>query len=121
MVTGTCVAVAHLGLYTSDIGWGQWVNIVHETVCRQWFGVANAVSCVAISDYRIYWWRPPVVTRDSRGVGCAFLKKTDGFCIYSIERRSLACPSEKSVLAKKIHPIRVESGWEAHGVRKSPA
>ena len=28
------VAIAHLGLYTSDIGWGQWVNIVHETVCR---------------------------------------------------------------------------------------
>ena len=33
------VASAHLGLYTSDIGWGQWVNIIHETVCRQWFGV----------------------------------------------------------------------------------
>ena len=34
-----CVAIAHLGLYTSDIGLGQWVNIIHETVCRQWFGV----------------------------------------------------------------------------------
>ena len=33
------VAIAHLGLYTSDSGLGQWVNIVHETVCGQWFGV----------------------------------------------------------------------------------
>ena len=33
------VAIAHLGWYTSDIGLEQWVNIVHETVCRQWFGV----------------------------------------------------------------------------------
>ena len=37
--TRTGVAIAHLGLYTSDIGWGQWVNIVHKTVCRHWFGV----------------------------------------------------------------------------------
>ena len=36
---GGSVAIAHLGLYTSDIGWGQWVNIIHETVCRPWFGV----------------------------------------------------------------------------------
>ena len=36
----TCVAIVHMGLYTSDIGWGRWLNIVHETVCRQWFGVA---------------------------------------------------------------------------------
>ena len=35
----TSVAIAHLGLYSSDIGWGQWVNIVHKTVCRQWFRV----------------------------------------------------------------------------------
>ena len=80
--TCTSVAIEHLGLYILDIGWGQWVNIVHETVCRQWFGVA--VSCVAMGDYRLYWWRPPVVTRGSRGVGCTFLKKTDGFCIYLI-------------------------------------
>ena len=36
---GASVAIAHLGWDTSDIGLGQWVNIVHETVCRQWFGV----------------------------------------------------------------------------------
>ena len=36
---GCSVVIAHLGLYTSDIGLGQWVNIIHETVCRQWFGV----------------------------------------------------------------------------------
>ena len=35
-----CVAIGNMGLYTSDIGWVRWVNIVHETVCRQWFGVA---------------------------------------------------------------------------------
>ena len=28
----TSVAIAHLGLYTSDIGWGQWVNIIHESL-----------------------------------------------------------------------------------------
>ena len=33
---GGSVAIAHLGLYTSDIGLGQWVYIIHETVCRQW-------------------------------------------------------------------------------------
>ena len=33
-----------MGLYTSDIGWGRWLNIVHETVRRRWFGVALAVS-----------------------------------------------------------------------------
>ena len=33
------VEIANLGLYTSNFGWGRWVNIVHETVCRQWFGV----------------------------------------------------------------------------------
>ena len=58
------VAIRHMVLYTSDIGWFRWVNIVHETVCRQWFGVAQAVSWVAIRDNRLYyWWRPPVVTR----------------------------------------------------------
>ena len=35
---GGSVAIAHLGLCTSDIGLGQWVNIIHETVWRQWFG-----------------------------------------------------------------------------------
>ena len=34
------VAIGQLGLHTSDIGWVRWVNIVHETDCRQWFGVA---------------------------------------------------------------------------------
>ena len=37
------------------------------------------------------------------------------------ERRSLACPSEKWVLAERTHLSRGQSGWEAHGVRKSPA
>ena len=36
---GGRVVIAHLGLYTSDIGLGLWVNIMHKTVCRQWFGV----------------------------------------------------------------------------------
>ena len=31
----TCVAIVHMGLYTSDIGWGRGLYIVHETVRRQ--------------------------------------------------------------------------------------
>ena len=34
------VAIVHKGLYATNIGWGRWLNIVHKTVCRQWFGVA---------------------------------------------------------------------------------
>ena len=36
---GGSVAIVHMGLYTSDI-WGRRLNIVHETVRRQWFGIA---------------------------------------------------------------------------------
>ena len=37
---GGSVAIVHMGLYTSDIGWVRGINIVHETVRRQWSGVA---------------------------------------------------------------------------------
>ena len=37
---GGSVAIVHMGLYTSDIGWGRGLNIVHKAVRRQWFGVA---------------------------------------------------------------------------------
>ena len=43
-VHNICVAIVHMGLYTSDIGWGREFYIVHETVRRQWFGVAWALS-----------------------------------------------------------------------------
>ena len=69
------MVIAHLGLYTSDVGLGQWVNIIHETVCRQWFGV---VSWVAMSDSRLYQWRLPEVTR-GRTVLSTFLKEMDVF------------------------------------------
>ena len=49
-----CVAIVNMGLYTTNIGWGRWLYIVHETVFRQWFEVASVVSWVAISDYRLY-------------------------------------------------------------------
>ena len=70
--TSFCVSIYKcsdraLRLYISDIGLGRWVIIIHETVCRQWFGrawVVWAVSWVARSDSRLYRWRPPEVTRD---------------------------------------------------------
>ena len=34
------VAIVHMGWYTSDIGGGRGLYIVHETGRRQWFGVA---------------------------------------------------------------------------------
>ena len=37
------------------------------------------VSWVAMSDHRLYQWRPPEVTRGSRGVLSTFLKETDVF------------------------------------------
>ena len=37
----TFVAIVHMGLYTSDSGWGRGLNIVHETVRRRWFGVSR--------------------------------------------------------------------------------
>ena len=60
-----------LRLYISDMGLGRWVIIIHKTVCRQWFGrawVVWAVSWVAMSDYHLYRWRPPEVTRDSQSM-----------------------------------------------------
>ena len=36
-------------------------------------------------------------------------------------RRSLVYPREKWDLSEMTDLIRGESGWEAHGVRKSPA
>ena len=60
-----------LRLCRSDIGLGQWVIIIHETVCRQWFGrawVVWAVSWVAMSDSRLYRWQPPEVKRDSQSM-----------------------------------------------------
>ena len=32
---GGSVAIIHIGLYTSDIGWGRGFYIVHETVRKQ--------------------------------------------------------------------------------------
>ena len=60
-----------LRLYISDIGLGWWVIIIHETVCRQWFGRASvvwAVSWVGTSDSRLYRWRPPKLTRGSQSM-----------------------------------------------------
>ena len=54
-------------LYISDIGLGWWVIIIHKTVYGQWFGRAWVVRA-AMSDYRLYRWRPPEVTRDSHSM-----------------------------------------------------
>ena len=54
----------------------------HETGGGQCCGSASvvwAVSWVAMSDSRLYRWRPPVVTRDSQAVYAKFLKETDVF------------------------------------------
>ena len=48
-----------------------------------WFIFQGAPVWVAMSDYRLYWWRSPVVTRGSRGVLGTFLKKTEKGVIRS--------------------------------------
>ena len=64
------------------IGLGRWAVNRHETGSRQCCSGASviwAVSWVAMSDSRLYRWRPPVVTRDSLAGYAKFLKETDIF------------------------------------------
>ena len=61
------VAIGHIGLHTSE----YWLGSVGkyctrnslQTVVR---GCLGCLVCIAMSDYRLYWWRPPVVTQ---GIG----------------------------------------------------
>ena len=69
-------------LYILGIGLGRWAVNRHETSSRQCCSRASvvwAVSWVAMSDSRLYRWRPPVVTRGSQGVYVKFWKGTDVF------------------------------------------
>ena len=76
----TCTAHSHVifvanvhSLYILGIGLGRWAVNRHERGSRQCCrraSVVQAVSWVAISDSRLYRWRPPVVTRVQPGSLC---------------------------------------------------
>ena len=68
-----------LMLYILGVGLGRWAVNIHETCGRQCCRRARvvwAVSWVAMSDSRLYRWRPPEVTRGSQSMLRSWMGQT---------------------------------------------